>query len=120
MKSAGTRYAQLVFLHPVGSVGYVVHSGASGRKILTQKISCSAGPGEVSIKTLLGQDVPIMCFCILWITRATLCILRHPGCEMLMHYFSCAGGPGAVYIRSAPGHITLNLCFCIRWDLRVM
>jgi hypothetical protein len=35
-KRTGTHYAELVFLHPVGSAGHVVHSIAFGHEMSTQ------------------------------------------------------------------------------------
>jgi hypothetical protein len=33
-KHIGTRYTKLLFLHPVGSVGHVVHLAVSGEQII--------------------------------------------------------------------------------------
>jgi hypothetical protein len=63
-KCTGIRYAELVFLHPVASVGGVVHSDASRACILLHYFSCSGGPGVVSIKNPLGHIAPILWFCI--------------------------------------------------------
>jgi hypothetical protein len=45
MKRVGTRYAKLVFLHPMGSMAHIVHFGASGCKTLMHYFSCSGGTG---------------------------------------------------------------------------
>jgi hypothetical protein len=58
-----------VFLHPVGSVGTIVHSGASGHKTSKHFFSCSSGTAMDSTKSVLGHVTPNLCFCIRWDLR---------------------------------------------------
>jgi hypothetical protein len=62
----GTYYAELVFLHPVGSADHIVHFSASGRKMSMHYFSCSAGTGRDSTKCTLGHVTPNLCLCIRW------------------------------------------------------
>jgi hypothetical protein len=164
---AGTRHAELVFLHPKGSAGHIVHSGSSGARIVdglffmlrwawyglykqctgtlrrTYIFASSGicGSGSAfwcvwavkhrhiifnlsgtcidSTKSALRHLTPSFCFCIRWNLRVTYCIPVHPSRATSMHYLSCSSGPGAVSIASVSGHVTPNSSFCIRWDLWV-
>jgi hypothetical protein len=53
-KHAGTSYAEPGFLHPVRSVGHVVHSSASGREMSMHYFSCSGVTDIDSTKTAPG------------------------------------------------------------------
>jgi hypothetical protein len=61
-KRAGTRYAKIVFLHPVRSAGHVVHAGASRARNIDAPFSCSRWPGAVSTKSTLGHVTLNFCF----------------------------------------------------------
>jgi hypothetical protein len=54
-KRVGTRYTKLMFSHPVGYTGHVVHSGASGREMSTHHFSCSRGTGSDFTKNTPGD-----------------------------------------------------------------
>jgi hypothetical protein len=84
-----------------------------------QNVSCSGGPGTVSIKNELGHTMLNVGFCFWWHPKVKSWIPVRPGHDMLMNYFSCSGGPSVVSIKSVPRYITSNLCICIMWDLWV-
>jgi hypothetical protein len=55
-----TRYSELVFLHPVGSTGHVVHCVVFGAS--THYFLCSGGTGKNSTKSATGHVMPNLCF----------------------------------------------------------
>jgi hypothetical protein len=61
-KSTGTRYAELIFLHPVGSVGQVVNFVASSAWNIGTLFLIQSGPGEVSIKSAPASGLDGWCF----------------------------------------------------------
>jgi hypothetical protein len=65
-KSAGTHFVELVFLHPVGSAGQLVHFSASeARNVIT--LFFMLGWNRYGFdKNTLGHVMPILCFCNRW------------------------------------------------------
>jgi hypothetical protein len=76
-RGAWTHYDELVFLHPAGLAGHVLHSSASRPRNVNALFSCSGGVGTDSTKNAPGDITPNLRFCIrcdLWARNAFWCI----------------------------------------------
>jgi hypothetical protein len=70
-KHVGTRYAVLVFLHPVGSAGEEVHSGGAGAGSVNT-LFFTLGVGRCGVhKKHAGYVTVNLCFCIRYDLRVT-------------------------------------------------
>jgi hypothetical protein len=63
-KRARTGYTEPVFLHPMGSAGHVVHSGASGAQKVEALFFLLGWVGTDATKTAMGHITLNLCFCI--------------------------------------------------------
>jgi hypothetical protein len=63
-KCARTCYAELLFLHLVGSAGHVVQYDASGAQNIDAILFMLGGSGMDSTKRTTGHVMPNLCFCI--------------------------------------------------------
>jgi hypothetical protein len=62
----GTRYTEVVILHPVGSTGHVVQSGASGAQNVEALFFMLGWASADSIKCASSHITSNMCCCIRW------------------------------------------------------
>jgi hypothetical protein len=63
-KRTGIRDAEVVFLHPVGSEGHIVHSVHPGHETLTDYFSSSGGTSTDFRKNVSRHVTPNLYFCI--------------------------------------------------------
>jgi hypothetical protein len=119
-KSIGTRYAKLVFLHPVGSAGHVVQSGTSEVRNVDAHFF-HARVGMVRIKQTTCQDM-LRRTCDF--ASGGICggHIEHSGVSKAQYVntlFFMLRRAWCGFQKKCTEHVTPNWCFSIYWDLRV-
>jgi hypothetical protein len=110
-KSPMYMLCQTCVLHLVGSLGHVVHYGASRVRNVDALFFCSCGTSTDSTKSALGHVTPNLCFAF-GTTRGSCCGLRCvPGVNHRRTIFLARVGPVMNPRKSALEHITPNSFF---------
>jgi hypothetical protein len=111
-----TRYVELLFLHPVGSAGHVVHFGASReRTIETIFFKLSWGRYGFDKKRFRTRDAELL---FLHPVRSAGQVVHFGASRerIIDTLFFKLGCDRNGLTKSASGHVMLNFIFCIWWD----
>jgi hypothetical protein len=116
-KRVRTSYAELMFLHSVGSTGHIVYSCASRAQNIERLFFMLRWSQYGFHKKRAGtRYAELLCLHVV----GPVCHVVHfgaSGYETSTHYFSCSSGAGTDLTKSTPRHVSSNLCFYIHKDL---
>jgi hypothetical protein len=117
-KHIRTRYAELMFLHPLGFAGHVVHSSASGlwnsRALFFMLRWAQCGFHKKRVGTRYNE--------LLFLHPGSAGHVVHSGAYGVWNInelFCMISWARCSFRKNTPGHVTPNFCFCIQWDLPV-
>jgi hypothetical protein len=115
----GTRYVELLFLHPVGSARHVVHSVRLRHETSMHYFSCSGGTSTDLTKSASGHVGPNFCFLHPEGSVGNIVHSDASWAQNVNTLFFMLGWDQYGFEKITTGHVTPNFCFCIQWDLRL-